>query len=348
MTDTRKIGYGVILVLSTALLVLGAFFDKNIAELLYQPDNIGAIIMESAGIFPPFVFVGSMFTVLFYLVKEEDNKALLKRILTAAGVSLAYLVYGYMATDELMEGMLPRLLIALGTACLLTPLSFLIFRKMTRDRLKRLAIFLIFASMVSVISSLISVNVLKFFWGRPRYREMIADEDYLLEAFTPWYHLNGFTLHGHHSFPSGHTCSATNLLVLCVLPEVFPEAEKSKKTVAVICGVYIFSMAYSRMVLGAHFLSDVTGGFLIGFLTYAIARYLYFDKSRIVVEAILEVNRDEKSLPEEAVIEQGESVEAPTPEQPLEGERGDTSAPEGDEENASAEDPIPPATENGE
>ena len=47
------------------------------------------------------------------------------------------------------------------------------------------------------------------------------------------------------------------------------------------------------MVLGAHFLSDVTAGFLIGFLTYAVARYIYFDKSRIVVDAILDVNRME-------------------------------------------------------
>ncbi len=293
MTKTRKIGYGVLFALSAALLVLGAFFDTNIANAMYQPDNVAARIMESVGIFPPFVFVGGMFAVLFYLVKEEDKRAVLKKVLTALGVVLAYLAFGYMATDELMTGTLPRALIAMGASAMLTPLTFLIFRNKKRETLKRLAIFLIFASMVSVISTLISVNVIKYFWGRMRYREMMAEGDYLLEGFTPWYHANGFTLHGHHSFPSGHTCSAANLLVLCALPEVFSDSEKKHTTVAVFCGVYIFAMAYSRMVLGAHFLSDVTAGFLIGFLTYAVARYIYFDKSRIVVDAILDVNRME-------------------------------------------------------
>ncbi|MBO7390706.1 MAG: phosphatase PAP2 family protein [Clostridia bacterium] len=318
MTNTRKIGYGIVLALSAALLVLGAFFDKNVADILYQPDNIGARIMESVGIFPPFIFLGSLFVVLFYLIKDEDKKATLKRVLTTVGASLVYLVFGYMATDELLEGALSRLLIALGASCMLTPLTFLVFRKRARETLKRLVIFLIFASIVSVISSLITINVLKYFWGRARYREMMSEGDYLLEGFTAWYHPNGFTLHGHHSFPSGHTCSATNLLVLCALPEVFPEAENGKKTVAIVAGIYIFSMAYSRMVLGAHFLSDVTGGFLIGFLTYLIARYLYFDKSSIVAKAILEINRGEEIPPANEPLSEGEEGILPQPESPEE------------------------------
>ena len=154
---------------------------------------------------------------------------------------------------------------------------------------------------------MISINVLKYIWGRPRYREMMADGDFALTAFTPWYKINGFTLHGHHSFPSGHTCSAANLLVLCALGEVFSEQEKKTTMYAFFCAVYIFAMAYSRMVLGAHFLSDVAGGFFIGFLTYAVARYVYFDKSRIVVEAIMKANQaeteQEASLAEEPRVE---------------------------------------------
>ena len=37
--------------------------------------------------------------------------------------------------------------------------------------------FLIFATIVCVISSIITVNVIKYLWGRVRYREMIAEAD---------------------------------------------------------------------------------------------------------------------------------------------------------------------------
>ena len=291
MTKTRKILYVGVFVLIAALLVLGVFFDKTIADKMYQPENVMAIILEVVGIFPPFIFVSSMFVVLFYLVKGEDKNRALKKALCAAGAALVYVGFGFTAVEQVFNGFLWRIVVGLGAAVVLSPLTFLIFRKKSQDTLKRLAIFLIFASIVAVISSLISINVLKYLWGRPRYREMIADGDFALTAFTPWYKINGFSLHGHHSFPSGHTCSATNLLVLCALGEVFSDEERKSTMYAVFCGVYIFAMAYSRMVLGAHFLSDVTGGFFIGFLTYAVARYVYFDKSRIVIEAIMQANR---------------------------------------------------------
>jgi len=192
-----------------------------------------------------------------------------------------------------------KAIVALGGAALLTPLTYLFFKNKRETSLKRFEIFLIFASIVCVISSLFTVNVVKYLWGRVRYREMVAEKDVFFEAFTAWYRPNGFSLHGHHSFPSGHTCSATNLLVLLALDEVFPDSEKHKKTVTFLVFFYIFIMAYSRLVLGAHFLSDVTGGFAIGLVTYAVARYLYFDKSRVVVDAILAVNEGETATQEE-------------------------------------------------
>ena len=310
MTKTRKILYVGVFVLIAALLVLGVFFDTKIADRMYQPENTAAIILEIVGIFPPFIFVASMFVVLFLLVKREDKNRVLKKVLCTVGAAFVYVGFGFTAVEQVLDGFLWRVLVGLGTAVILTPLTFLVFRKRSQDTLKRLAIFLIFASIVAVISSLISINVLKYLWGRPRYREMMADGDFALTAFTPWYKINGFSLHGHHSFPSGHTCSATNLLVLCALGEVFSDEERKSKAYALFCAVYIFAMAYSRMVLGAHFLSDVTGGFFIGFLTYVVARYVYFDKSRIVVEAIMETNRPkEDDLTTEAPVTEEPRVE---------------------------------------
>lgn len=293
MTKERKIGYGVLIGIVTVLLVLGSLFDLQIAQTVYQPTNIMARLLESVGIFPPFVFVGATFAVLFYLVTDEDKKGTLKKVLCFAAVILTYLVFGYMASETYVNVLWGRAIFAVVASGALTPLTLLFFRNRKRTELKRFCIFLIFASIVSVVASLITINVVKFLWGRPRFREMVADGDIYFSAFTPWYKPNGFTLHGHHSFPSGHTCAAATLLSLCALEEVFPEAENRKQTIAFIIGLYIFSMAYSRLVLGAHFLSDVAVGFLIGFVTYAVARYFYFEKSRTVLNEIMELNQTE-------------------------------------------------------
>ena len=292
MTKTQKILYGALLAVIAVLLVIGGIYDLTIANNVYQPDNIVARVLEGAGIFPPFVFVGATFAVLFFLIKPEDEKRTLKKVICLGCSALSYLVFGYMAADAL-EPLWQKAIVALCGAALLTPLTYLFFKNKKETSLKRFEIFLIFASIVCVISSLFTVNVVKYLWGRVRYREMVAENDVFFEAFTAWYRPNGFSLHGHHSFPSGHTCSATNLLVLLALDEVFPDSKKYKKTLAFLVFFYIFIMAYSRLVLGAHFLSDVTGGFAIGLVTYAVARYLYFDKSRVVVDAILAVNEGE-------------------------------------------------------
>ena len=304
MTKTTKIVYGSVLGVIAVLLAIGGVFDLTIANNVYQPDNLVARILECAGYLPPFLFVGAMFAVFFFRVKEEDEKRTLKKVATVVCTALVYIAFGFMMSGEILSVLWQKVLVGVGSTILLTPLTLLFFRRRNDEELKRFEIFLVFATIVCVISSLFTVNVIKFLWGRARYREMMADGDVFFEAFTPWFKPNGLTLHGHHSFPSGHTCAATNMLVLCALDEVFPSANGKKKAINIVVAMWIFIIAYSRLVLGAHFLSDVTAGFTIGLVTFAVARYVFFDKNRRVIRAILEVNEKESNAEAaDAVIE---------------------------------------------
>lgn len=297
MTKTTKIVYGSVLALIAVLFVLGGIFDLSIAQSVYQPDNFMAELFESVGIFPPFLFISATFAVLFFLVRFEDKYRILKKVLCAIAVTISYLIFGYMASEVYLEDFTWRVIVAIAVGLSFAALTLIFFKNTPREKLRKLSIFLIFASIVCLISSILTVHVLKYFWGRPRYRELVEEG---LGGFTPWYQINGFSLHGHHSFPSGHTASATNLLVLLALEEVFPEAASRKKSILLVVGMYIFVMAYSRLVMGAHFLSDVTAGFFIGFITYAVARYIYFDKSRAVVTAIMKAQEEESATEEGA------------------------------------------------
>ena len=309
MSKTTKIVYGSLLGVIAILLAVGGVFDLTIANNVYQPENLVARILECVGYLPPFLFVGGMFAVLFFRVKAEDEKRALKRVVFAGCTALNYLVFGFMMSGEILSVLWQRALVGVGSMIVLAPLTLLFFRGRKDEELRRYEIFLIFASIVCVISSLVTINVVKYLWGRARYREMMADGDLMFEAFTPWYHPNGFSLHGHHSFPSGHTCAATNLMALFALEEIYPIEKNKRKTIYIVVGMWIFIMAYSRLVLGAHFLSDVTAGFAVGFVTYAVARYVYFDKSRAVVTAILEINGGAIEEKKDDVV--GETTDAP-------------------------------------
>ena len=292
MTKERKITYICVLVLVTVLFVLGGIFDLKLSDAVFQPENVMAKIFESAGMFPPFVIVAATFATLFFSLDEKKNALLIKRLVCVGGATASYLLFGYFASDTYLGSFLYRLIAALGTAAVLTPLTFLALRKVGEDKKKRLLLVLIFGSIVSVISTLLTANVLKFIWSRPRYYEMAASGSFA--AYTPWFKINGmnvssfkdiFTSHGMHSFPSSHVCAATNLFIFCAVVEVFPGDAGRERRIAFISALYVFIMAYSRIVVGAHFLSDVTGGFFIGFLTYAVARYFFFRKFGSIFDA---------------------------------------------------------------
>ncbi len=118
------------------------------------------------------------------------------------------------------------------------------------------------------------VSLMKGLWGRERFRNLDGDNS----QFTPWYIINGFN--GCHSFPSGHTGSAGMSYLLMLLPYVSEKCRKYK-TALFACGFFYTSLvAATRLIMGAHYLSDVTVGGTISFsLTLAaIAVYEKLEK----------------------------------------------------------------------
>lgn len=65
------------------------------------------------------------------------------------------------------------------------------------------------------------------------------------------------------SWPSGHTASAIAFFFALLF---------SHHPLALIVGVWAFLVSFSRMYLGVHFLSDILGGVLVGFLSALIVQ----------------------------------------------------------------------------
>ncbi|MGE3830831.1 MAG: bifunctional DedA family/phosphatase PAP2 family protein [Parvibaculaceae bacterium] len=98
---------------------------------------------------------------------------------------------------------------------------------------------------VAVLAARIFVPLMKEWLQRPRPVELTG----LSEAF---------------SFPSGHTTFAT--VTLGVLAVLASHGLKSwgKAVVFATAGIAVVAIAYSRIYLGVHWMSDVLGGFLFG------------------------------------------------------------------------------------
>ena len=82
-----------------------------------------------------------------------------------------------------------------------------------------------------------------------------------------------------YSFPSGHTAAIS--VILCFLQWKHNPYERVSLLRYVLVAGGIALMAISRMMMGAHFLSDTIAGFLITYTLYLIWKY-HFRKRGIL------------------------------------------------------------------
>ena len=115
-------------------------------------------------------------------------------------------------------------------------------------------------------------------------RSMLDKTDF--SPFTKWYQMGKNTgVYDHsNSFPSGHTTYSVTLFLSVLLCNAFDRIKKLAPFAFIISFLYVGLMAYSRMIAGAHYLSDVAGGAIIGYTLFIIVYAVYksFNKKGIL------------------------------------------------------------------
>lgn len=130
--------------------------------------------------------------------------------------------------------------------------------------------------------------------NRVRFREMVAFSNGIEDAkaaevtsalvgssdfslFTNWYQkgyggaiLNGFKLGG-GSCPSGHVISGCFSLLFPLLVSRFEKTKKFTIPACTISFIYIAFLGFTRMIRGAHFLSDISLGAIVGMIFFLVA-----------------------------------------------------------------------------
>lgn len=175
-------------------------------------------------------------------------------------------------------------------------LAGLVFALLIRVKKENIVKLVRLAILILIVEALylLLIGAIKTPVGRMRYRTMNALGDF--SYYTPWYKINGsrhVTINGSighgdlgkndllfgaedtcKSFPSGHTyCAAMSFALVC-LPDLFESFKK--KWIKALCwsvpAAYTLTVAVCRIVVGAHFLSDVLVGGTLAFVLIIIIR----------------------------------------------------------------------------
>lgn len=256
-------------VIAAVLLVIGIFADFSISNRLYHPQNGFGLFFEAMGAFPAFFIAAFCAMALAMVHKKRDNGRINWKCagFFAAAVFLALLAGG--VPVSYFGGPAP-LGIVLGVFFLLA--DGFIIKTCLENREEELykAAVLGFQLFWLVF---FTYNLMKLGWGRERYRHMAAIGNF--EGFSSWFILQGpASGDDFMSFPSGHSANAAIIIWITLLPAFVPALKAKETLLKVFACVWTGCVMFSRIIMGAHFLSDVTVGATLSLCLF----YLLYQK----------------------------------------------------------------------
>ncbi len=223
-------------------------------------------------------------------------------VLCVAGGIFAYTLMILRATEYVYEhlGKLDRfekikvmLILGYATASAgFTALTLYLTFKIPQKHLSGLIVFSV-GALVAIAVSQGGVQGIKVFMGRQRYRTMKVLEYYGLNdliEYTKWFEINGkkavseqmlalgIAKDGYKSFPSGHTCSWALIYAFAFIPDFLSVSEKkrivAKGILLAAATVSTLTLAYTRILVGAHFATDVLFALAWTYLSIAFSIWL--------------------------------------------------------------------------
>ncbi len=247
---------------------VGSFFDYQISSALFNIGSMYGRFIEAAGELP-FELTASVAGVMLVRAVRPDSRG--SKWLAVLGILVNVGLAGYEIVSSLKVGG-KLIAVQLVLTFVLVIVANLIVYRLTRttesDELTRWALMVL---AVWVAQAIILNVIVKPLWSRPRMRVIEATPGL---NFQPWWVIGnpdkwafiaaGVIKDGFKSFASGHTAHAAIGLMLAGLPAAAFKEKPSRRRVAFWTAAAVAALvAFGRIVIGAHFLSDVICGFAL-------------------------------------------------------------------------------------
>ena len=278
LRSTRIVGAALLL-----LMIIGSIWDLPISKFLYpgRESSFGQFF-AAFGELPAFLAMTSAGVLLFV------NRARLRKswnvLFVAASAALVLGGLGlsiHEATDNVPA--LPLWVAALVTVFTAALCAVLLLILTDGCQMKTLLRFICVLAFVS-IGTMLLINVIKIPWGRPRMRLLVetGNESY----FMPWWKLgislksklvaDGVSSDEFRSFPSGHTGCAACAMLMILLPTLGKRLRGKERLCLCIGLAWTLIVAVSRLMMGAHFLTDVTAATLLTLGVSILGIWLFY------------------------------------------------------------------------
>ena len=285
------------------LLLTATFTDLQVSRLLtkgtlpagqYYATGLFGVVFECVGASPELLLCG-LCAAMLAIWALRTRKPGVPRTLLAAACGAAsvgfylwefYDLFHYICRHVPGDGGVPAFLwgIAAFLALFSAALSLFAVNSFSDETLQKLPRFAL-VTMGSILAAMLIVQALKNPVGRMRYRAMNVIGDY--SGYTRWYVAGGQpdkawmrdtfgTADAFKSFPSGHTRAAAATFYLICLADVMGVKSRVRRGL-LWCFAILFTgaVAVSRIMVGAHFFSDVLVGGTIGFAVCMVTRELF-------------------------------------------------------------------------
>ena len=134
------------------------------------------------------------------------------------------------------------------------------------------------------VGTMLLINIIKVPWGRARMRLIASTGN--ASYFTPWWKAGsalknqlvaeGVSSDEFRSFPSGHTACAACAMLMILVPTICRRLHDKEKLFMAIGAAWTAVVAFTRLRMGAHFLSDVCVSSLLTIGLGAFAVWLFY------------------------------------------------------------------------
>ena len=270
------------------MVIVGSFLDLQINQAIFSPNNGFGITVAALSMVVGYGILAAMGGVFLYHGVKVTNVVWQKVLFILVSVVILVGTVVLCARKEFfgINGWNIPNLVWLGYL-LATPLmgacmfgGYVLAKKVNNPRLW---ILMAVAAIFLALALLLGTTAVKSIFNRPRYRIVVAEDSHY---FYNWWERCtnskdliakfGVTSEEFKSFPSGHASVAAVAMFGAVLYPFVTGKEFKYQILCFYAGlVFTLFVAFTRMLVGAHFLSDVgMGGLITVICLYALYEVL--------------------------------------------------------------------------
>lgn len=261
-----KVYFQMLLLVWIILAVIFGIYDLDISKQLVNQNSAWAKFLEDYGMIPGILVILSGIFIYYAFIKQQTGiwpyfqKVVFFLVSTGLIFYLFDVLLGHTVSNHLIIFL--SISFTINIIILIVLHSKIEVQNVIAIRFAKVVV------AIALFGYVICIQIVKYLWGRVRFREL----DAAFSQFTPWYLPQGFT--GFDSFPSGHAAMGWILLPLLIL--LVNKKLWIRYSVLFLILIWAVILASSRVVIGAHYASDVLFGSFFIIITFLVFSKIYY------------------------------------------------------------------------